>query len=73
MNKVNFFGKEVTKLIVGDNPFNGYSYISEKISGKEMQDFYTAEKIKETLRNIEKTGYNTMLPLADPYIVRILQ
>ena len=48
MNKVNFFGKEVTKLIVGDNPFNGYAYISEKISGKEMQDFYTAEKIKET-------------------------
>ena len=27
MNKVQFFGKEVSKLIVGDNPFNGHSYI----------------------------------------------
>ncbi len=73
MNKVDFFGHKITKLIVGDNPFNGHSYITEHIPGSEMKSFYTAERIKETLRNIEKTGYNTMLPLADPYIVRLME
>ena len=73
MNKVDFFGHKVTKLIVGDNPFNGHSYITHRVPGAEMKSYYTAEKIKETFRNIEKTGYNTMLPLADPYIVRLLE
>lgn len=72
MNTVNFFGHQVTKLIVGDNPFNGHSYIEDKIPGSEMKNWYTAERIKETLREIERCGYNTMLPLADPYIIRIL-
>jgi len=73
MNTVNFFGRQVSKLIVGDNPFNGHSYIQDKISGDEMKRFYTAEKIKETLWEIERCGYNTMMPLADPYILRILE
>ena len=73
MNKVDFFGHQVTKLIVGDNPFNGHSYIEDKITGKEMKEYYTSEKIKEALFEIEAQGYNTMLPLADPYIIRILQ
>jgi len=73
MNRVNFFGHQVSKLIVGDNPFTGHSYIEDVISGKEMKSYYTAEKIKEALFEIEANGYNTMLPLADPYIIRILQ
>ena len=73
MNQVNFLGHQVSKLIVGDNPFNGHSYIEGKTSGEEMKTYYTAEKIKEALREIEKNGYNTMLPLADPYIIRILK
>jgi hypothetical protein len=73
MNKVNFFGHEITKLIVGDNPFNGHSYIEDIITGSEMKGYYTAENIKKALRNLEATGYNAMLPLADPYMVRILQ
>lgn len=73
MNTVNFFGHQVSKLIVGDNPFNGHSYIQDKVPGEEMKSYYTAEKIKEALFKIEENGYNTMLPLADPYIIRILQ
>jgi len=73
MNYVNFFGKQVSKLIIGDNPFNGHSYIADKTPGSEMKEFYTAEKIKETLWEIEKSGINTMLPLADPFIIRLLQ
>lgn len=73
MNTVNFFGKQVTKLIIGDNPINGHSYIEDKLPGSEMQEFYTAERIKEALFRAEECGYNTMLPLADPYIIRLLQ
>ena len=72
MNKVQFFGKEVSKLIVGDNPFNGHSYIEDKTSGKEMREWYTAARILDTLFEIEDTGINTMLPLADPFIIRLL-
>ena len=73
MNTVHFFGHEVTKLIVGDNPFNGYSYIEDRISGDEMQSYCTAERIKEALFHIEGTGYNTVIPLADSYMIRVLR
>ena len=73
MQYVDFFGKKVSKLIVGDNPFNGHSYIESKYTGKEMKEYYTAEKVLEALFTIEQNGYNTMLPLADPFIIRVLQ
>ena len=73
MRKVDFFGKEVTKLIVGDNPFNGHSYVLDLVGREEMKEYYTAEHFKESLREIEKNGFNTMLPLADPYVLRILK
>ena len=73
MNYVNFFGHKVSKLIVGDNPMTGHSYIEDKTPGIEMLKYYTAEKIKETFHHLEELGYNTMLPLADPYLVRLLK
>ena len=73
MDTVHFFGHSVSKLIVGDNPFNGHSYIEDKIPGREMTEFYTAQKILETLFAIEGKGINTMLPLADPFIIRLLK
>lgn len=73
MQYVDFFGHSISKLIVGDNPFNGHSYITDYISGKEMVDYHTEEKILEAMYEMEKLGINTMLPLADPYIIRILQ
>lgn len=72
MNKVQFFGKEVSKLIVGDNPFNGHSYITDKTPGTEMREWYTSSRILDTLFAIEDSGINTMLPLSDPFIVRLL-
>lgn len=73
MNYVDFFGHRVSKLIIGDNPFNGHSYITNFIPGKEMRDYYTEEKIMEEIFKMEELGINTMLPLADPYIIRILE
>lgn len=73
MNYVDFFGHKVSKLIVGDNPFNGHSYITDFVPGKEMMDYHTEDKIQEAMFKMEELGINTMLPLADPYIIRILQ
>lgn len=73
MNKVDFFGHKVSKLIVGDNPFNGHSYVEDIVSGKEMLEYYTAENILKALFRIEENGYNTILPLADPFIIRLLK
>lgn len=73
MTYVNFFGKTISRLIVGDNPFTGHSYIEDVIPGQEMIKYYTAENIKSALKEIEKAGITTMLPLADPYIARILK
>ena len=73
MNKVNFFGHEVSKLIIGDNPISGHSYIKRYISDQEMIDYHTTENILKTLFTMEKYGYNTMLPLADPFMIRVLK
>ena len=68
-----FFGTRVTRLIVGDNPFSGHSYIEDAVSGGEMMDYYTAENIVKALFDAERAGYNTYLPLADPFILRVLR
>lgn len=73
MQYVDFFGHSVSKLILGDNPFNGHSYITDYISGEEMSDYHTEDRIFEILDYAKNLGINTMLPLADPYIIRVLQ
>lgn len=73
MKYVDFFGTKVSKLICGDNPFNGHSYITEYISPAEMKGYHTETKIIEALHKMEEHGINTLLPLADPYIIRILE
>jgi len=73
MKYVDFFGNKISKLIIGDNPFNGHSYITQYIPDSEMLDYHTEDKILEAMHEMEALGINTMLPLADPYIIRILQ
>ncbi len=73
MKYVDFYNAKVSKLIVGDNPFNGHSYITEYVSDDEMLDYHTEDKILEAMHEMEALGINTMLPLADPYIIRILK
>ena len=36
MKYVNFFGHKISKMIVGDNPFNGWSYIPKIVPGSYM-------------------------------------
>ena len=73
MQYVDFFGHQVSKIICGDNPFNGHSYITNFIPGEEMKNYHTESKIVDALHRMEEMGINTILPLADLYITRILK
>lgn len=68
-----FFGHEVTRLIIGDNPFNGHSYITDVITQEELLAYHTEERIIEALFTTQQAGFNTLLPLGDPFILRTLQ
>ncbi|MCL2158556.1 MAG: hypothetical protein FWH48_04030 [Oscillospiraceae bacterium] len=69
---VDFFGTQITRAIVGDNPVNGHSYIPDMITGEEMKGYYTQEKTLEMLFRAEECGYNTLLPLACPFMLETL-
>jgi len=57
---VDFCGLTVTRLILGGNPFGGYSHQSPE-RNVEMNDYHTVERIKETMRRAEAAGINTVI------------
>ena len=57
---VDFCGLGVTRLILGANPFGGYSHQSEQ-RNEEMAAYYTVERIIETWGRAEAAGINTMI------------
>jgi hypothetical protein len=65
------FGKaDITRLIIGSNPFYGYSHFNP-ILDAHMREFYTQDKKIEVLKNAERNGIGTWQihyndqPLAD--------
>ena len=68
-----FCGMKISRLILGDNPVNGHSYITKVHSGKEMMDYYTSERVLKLLFDAEEYGITTYLALADQFILRILR
>lgn len=71
LSQINLGKHKVSRLIVGGNPFSGNSHQSDKIN-KEMRDYYTTEKIKETLKECESHGINTIQARGDIHIMRML-
>ncbi|NOY79545.1 MAG: hypothetical protein GXP31_00935 [Kiritimatiellaeota bacterium] len=57
---VDFCGLETTRLIIGANPFGGFSHQSEE-RNREMVSYYTVERIIETWGRAEAAGINTMI------------
>jgi len=57
---VDFCGLNATRLILGANPFGGYSH-QNKERDAEMVAYYTPERIKETWARAEAVGINTMV------------
>jgi hypothetical protein len=73
MKTVDFFGTKVSRLIMGDNPFNGHSYVPEIYDGEEMMDYYTAGNAVKALFEAEKNGISACMPLATDYMLRVLR
>lgn len=49
---------EVTRLIIGENPFYGYSHFN-RILDQAMREWYTPERVCEVLHRAEQNGINT--------------
>lgn len=71
--QVDFFGTNVTRLILGDNPFNGHSYIPEISPRDDMLDYYTADNAVKAMFEAEKAGIDTMMPLANDFMIRVIR
>ena len=64
-------GVTVSKLIVGGNPFSGFSHQSEQVD-MEMRRYFTTERIHQTLFECERCGITTFVGRADNHITRVL-
>ena len=70
MKTVDFFGTKISRLIVGGNPFNGFSYIIDKVSRDEMLDYYTTDNIIRDLKYAETLGYTAFIATTDDFTRR---
>ncbi|MDW7655811.1 MAG: hypothetical protein SCM11_01415 [Bacillota bacterium] len=70
---VDFFGTQVSRLFVGDNPINGHSYIPEICSGEEMIDYFTEQNVISAFHKAEKLGITACLPLACGFMLRVIR
>jgi len=57
---VDFCGLNPTRLIIGANPFGGFSHQSKE-RNEEMVAYYTVDRIIETWHRAEAAGLNTMI------------
>ncbi len=62
----------VSGLCLGGNPFSGFSHQSPERTA-EMLEYFTPERIKETLRAAEAAGINTFFGRTDEHIMGILR
>ncbi len=56
--KVKLGKHEITRLIIGSNPFNGYSYSLPSLD-RHMKEWATPENIGKVLQSAEQNGINT--------------
>jgi len=70
---VNFCGLNVTRLIIGANPFGGFSH-QNKQRDAEMVKYHSVERILETWQRAEAAGINTMITNNEsPHVVQAVK
>jgi len=69
---IHLAGLEVTRLIIGGNPFSGFSHQSHARNA-EMAAWYTDERIVEALFQAQSLGLNACLCRGDQHIARVLK
>ncbi|MCM8815628.1 MAG: hypothetical protein NC937_04780 [Candidatus Omnitrophica bacterium] len=70
--KVEFLGHKISRIILGSNPFSGFSHQTKKLD-EEMLDFYTAEEIKKAWDEAQNCGINAFCARGDRHILRIMR
>ena len=63
---------QISRLIIGGNPFSGNSHVSREMDD-EMMDYFNTENIKKTLFNCQREGVNTMQLRADRHLTRVIR
>jgi hypothetical protein len=71
MKKIKIGGLSVSRLIIGGNPFSGFSHRSPD-KDLEMKRYFTSTRIKETLKEAESLGIDTHIGRADHHVMRLL-
>ena len=71
MRKIMFGDVAVSRLVIGGNPFSGFSHQSPE-RDREMIGYYTTARIKDALRKAEAAGINTFFGRTDRHIRRLL-
>lgn len=71
LGRVEIGGLDVSRLIVGGNPFSGFSHQSIE-RDREMVHYYTTTRIKAALARAESVGINTFMGRSDHHIRRVL-
>lgn len=72
ISTVEFCGLEVSRLMVGGNPFSGFSHQGPE-RDEEMVNYYTPPRIKETLQRAEASGITTAVLRSDDHIEGIMR
>ncbi len=72
MRRVKIGTATVSGLCLGANPFSGFSHQDDKTS-REMLAYHTPERIKQTLREAEAAGINTLFARTDKHIHGIIR
>ena len=55
MPTVDFFGHQISRLIMGCNPFNGGSHVGPELDA-EMDAYYTFDNIKRPCATVRNTA-----------------
>ena len=61
----------VSRFILGSNPFSGFSHQGPEMDLR-MKRYYTTQRIKDTLREAERLGVNTLVGRTDHHVMRLL-
>ena len=68
-----FFGTQLTRLMLGDNPFLGNTYVPEHITTGDLLDYYTANHVVEAMFEAEKNGMNAYMAIGEPFVLRCIR
>lgn len=70
---VDFCGLKLTRLVLGANPFGGYSHQNEE-RDREMLAYHTIARIRETWQRAEAAGINAMVTNNEsPHVVQAVR